>query len=202
MSKMNSFILWSVMNVLLIINTVVSVADAQSDEDYDAYYYETDECRLLLRCWNDQVDNFVGDRYYLRNTTVFHFCEILDEFKLCVDIHQANCSDSDSDSEHHLRADKVKAMGNIVCNAAGRSAVEEFETLQCTIDEEKKERLQDALDMCFYTNSIICSQGPTEARLCVKEAIQSDCGENGARVFASIAWEKHKSVLYAQLCNQ
>ncbi|XP_059173155.1 uncharacterized protein LOC131953801 [Physella acuta] len=195
MSKMNSFILKSVMNVLLIINTVVSVADSQSDEDYNE---ETEECRLLLRCWNDQVDEFVYDPYYLSNTTVFDFCEVLDEFKLCVDKHQAACSNR----ENHLEADSVKAMGNTVCNAAGKSAVEEFETSQCMIDVEKKRRVQDARDTCFYGDNHICSNDPSEYKRCLREAIQGDCGENGARVFASVAWEYYWGVLYAQLCNQ
>ncbi|XP_059173135.1 uncharacterized protein LOC131953782 [Physella acuta] len=113
MPKMNSVLLCSVMNVLLIISIVVSVADAQSDEDYKE---ETEECQSIMQCWVPAVDYFTDHaHFYLNNATVAEFCAVLEEFKLCVDRTQAACSNV----IYHLVADNVKDMGNIVCDAAG-----------------------------------------------------------------------------------
>ncbi|XP_059173153.1 uncharacterized protein LOC131953797 [Physella acuta] len=196
MSKMNYGLLCSVMNVLLIISTVVSIDDAQSGENS---IEETETCEPVWPCWVPAVNNFIDNpRFPVNNSTVADLCSDFDEFKLCVDRNQSSCSFT----SRRVITDTIKTIGNILCNDAGRSAVEDLETSQCLIDEEKKERVLDAIETCFdadYDN-YNCSNDPTEEKQCLRVAIQSDCGENGARVFASVAWESVLGSLRAQIC--
>ncbi|XP_059173132.1 uncharacterized protein LOC131953779 [Physella acuta] len=161
------------------------------------------KCNLLTECLEDEIRSLLYKFYNsMDNTTLTAFCYEFNTYTNCLAIHK--------DCDNTMIVDfyeKDVTAGHYLCTDEVKKAVEALTASQCLIDENKKKKVENAVNVCY--NTYTTDEANDNAEMCrilnkMKDCYDLEltavCGKIGGEFYSTFNFENEEGYFYQKNC--